>query len=44
VGATIGAVAFAHAPHSAEVAIKAADDRMYEAKQSGRNRVSLVAR
>jgi diguanylate cyclase (GGDEF)-like protein len=44
VGATIGAVVFKHAPHSAEAAIKAADDRMYEAKQSGRDRISLVAR
>jgi diguanylate cyclase (GGDEF)-like protein len=44
VGATIGAVVFPHAPHSAEAAIRAADDRMYEAKQSGRNRVSLVTR
>ncbi len=43
VGATIGAVVFRQAPHSAEAAIRAADDRMYEAKRSGRDRISIVA-
>jgi diguanylate cyclase (GGDEF)-like protein len=42
VGATIGAVVFRKAPHSAEVAIRAADDRMYAAKHSGRDQVSVV--
>jgi len=41
VGATIGAVVFRQAPHSAEAAIHAADDRMYEAKRSGGDRVSI---
>jgi diguanylate cyclase (GGDEF)-like protein len=43
VGATIGAVVFRQPPRSAEAAIRAADDRMYEAKHAGRDRVSVVA-
>jgi diguanylate cyclase (GGDEF)-like protein len=44
VGATVGAVVFPHAPHSAEVAVRAADDQMYEAKRTGRDRVCIVNR
>jgi diguanylate cyclase (GGDEF)-like protein len=44
VGATIGAVVFRAPPSSPDAAIRAADERMYEAKRSGRDRLSLVAR
>jgi diguanylate cyclase (GGDEF)-like protein len=44
VGATIGAVVFRVPPPSPDAAIHAADERMYEAKRAGRNRVSLLAR
>ena len=42
VGATIGAIAFQHAPSSAEAAIRAVDDRMYKAKQAGRDQLSMA--
>lgn len=42
VGATIGAIAFQHAPASAEAAIRAVDDRMYKAKRAGRDQLSLA--
>jgi diguanylate cyclase (GGDEF)-like protein len=42
VGATIGAIAFQHAPPSAEAAIRAVDDRMYRAKRAGRDQLSLA--
>jgi len=43
VGATIGAVVFAEAPGSVDEALRAADQRMYEGKRSGRGQV-LVSR
>jgi GGDEF domain-containing protein len=42
VGATIGAIVFRHPPPSAEAAIRAVDDRMYEAKRAGQDQLSLV--
>jgi diguanylate cyclase (GGDEF)-like protein len=41
VGATIGAVVFTQAPASSDAAIRAADDRMYEGKRAGRDRLLL---
>jgi diguanylate cyclase (GGDEF)-like protein len=43
VGATVGAVVFVEAPPSADVALHAADQRMYEGKRSGRGRL-IVSR
>jgi diguanylate cyclase (GGDEF)-like protein len=42
VGATIGAVVFRRPPASAEAAIRAADDRMYQAKRAGRDQVFIA--
>ena len=43
VGATIGAVVFVEPPASADEALRAADQRMYEGKRAGRSQV-LVSR
>jgi len=42
VGASIGAVVFKTAPASVEKAVHAADERMYEVKTSGKNRVVVA--
>ncbi|MCG6923531.1 MAG: GGDEF domain-containing protein [Acidobacteria bacterium] len=41
VSATIGGVVFRRPPTSSEAAIRAADDRMYEGKRAGRDRLFL---
>ena len=42
VTASIGAVAYQHAPISLEEVIRAADSTMYDAKRSGKNRVQVA--
>jgi diguanylate cyclase (GGDEF)-like protein len=43
VGITMGAVVFVEPPQSADVAIREADDLMYEGKQAGRGQTRLRA-